>query len=172
MVFIKQATNKDIIDIEEILADAVNFLEGMGQPLWERQSVTWAGLSKRFNIEDFYIASMKNEPVGCMALIDYDPSFWPDINKGESLFIHKLAVARRGAKQGVSKALLDFAKEQAVMRNINKVRLDVNQFRKKVRALYEKEGFVCVVEQFLFGEYPAAFYVWKADKPDSERKRS
>lgn len=86
-----------------------------------------------------------------MALIDYDPTFWPDMQKGKSLFIHKLTVKRCGAKQGVSKAFIDFAKKQAIKRNINEMRLDAHQFREKVRALYEREGFVCVNEKCLFG---------------------
>ena len=43
-------------------------------------------------------------PTGCMALIDYDPFFWTDVNKGESLFIHKLAVIKSARKSGVAHA--------------------------------------------------------------------
>jgi GNAT superfamily N-acetyltransferase len=53
-----------------------------------------------------------------MALVDYDPLLWPDIQKGESLFIHKLAVKRRAAGNGVSNFLIRFAKEECKRRNI------------------------------------------------------
>lgn len=166
MISIKRATDKDIHIIEEIMTDVVDWLESIGQPQWKRQNVSWSGLSRHFIVEDFFIAAIKNKPVGCMALVDYDPVFWPDIQKGESLFIHKLAIKRCGAKQGVSKAFIDFAKEQAIKRNINEVRLDAHQFREKVRALYEREGFICVNEKCLFGKYHTAFYVWKTEKQD------
>ncbi|MDD4164450.1 MAG: GNAT family N-acetyltransferase [Eubacteriales bacterium] len=162
MISIKQATDKDIPVIEEIMTDVIDWLESIGQPQWKRQNVTWSGLSRNFHVGDFYIATIENEPVGCMALIDYDPTFWPEVQKGESLFIHKLAVKRCGAKQGVSKALISFAKEQAIKLNINNVWLDTHQFREKVRDLYEREGFVCINEKCLFGKYHTAFYVWKA----------
>lgn len=98
-----------------------------------------------------------------MALIDYDPTFWPDLRKGESLFIHKLAVKRCAAKKGVSKALIDYAKETAVKKGINTVRLDSHIYRLKVRAMYENEGFICVGEKMLLNKYATAFYMWKKE---------
>ena len=160
-IIIKQAQEKDIPIIEEIMIDVVNFLDSIGQPQWKRQNVSWQGLSRYFKVDDFYIASIDDSPVGCFALIDYDPTFWPDVAKGTSLFIHKLAVKRCGSKQGVSKALIDFAKTQAVKLGINEVRLDTHQFRDKVRAIYEREGFICVGEKCLYEKYHTAFYVWK-----------
>jgi adenylate kinase family enzyme/GNAT superfamily N-acetyltransferase len=162
-IIIKQAQENDIPIIEEIMIDVVNFLDSIGQPQWERQNVSWQGLSRYFKVDDFYIASIDNNPVGCFALIDYDPTFWPDIAKGTSLFIHKLAVKRCASKQGISKALINFAKTQAVKLGINEVRLDTHQFRDKVRAIYEHEGFICVGEKCLYEKYHTAFYVWKAN---------
>ncbi|MCL2060297.1 MAG: GNAT family N-acetyltransferase [Oscillospiraceae bacterium] len=161
-IIIKQAQENDIPVIENIMFDVVDFLDSIGQSLWQREWVTWQGLSKNFQINDFYIAYIDNNPVGCMALIDNDPAFWADIEKGKSLFIHKLAVKRCGAKMGVSEALINFAKTQAIRLNINEVRLDTHQFREKVRAIYDRLGFICVEEKCLFGKYHTAFYVWKA----------
>lgn len=158
-IIIKQAQENDIHIIEEIMIDVVNFLDSIGQPQWERQNVSWQGLSRYFKIDNFYIASIDDSPVGCFALIDYDPTFWPNVAKGKSLFIHKLAVKRCGSKQGVSKALIDFAKMQA----IKEIRLDTHQFRTKVRTIYECEGFICVGEKCLYEKYHTAFYIWKAE---------
>lgn len=161
-ITIKQAQESDIPVIEDIMFDVVDFLDSIGQSLWRREWVAWQALSKDFEINNFYIAYINDNPVGCMALIDYDPAFWADIPTGASLFIHKLAVKRNGAKQGVSEALINFAKTKAIRLNINEVRLDTHQFRQKVRAIYEREGFVCVEEKCLHGKYHTAFYVWKA----------
>lgn len=98
-----------------------------------------------------------------MALVDYDPLLWPDIQKGESLFIHKFAVKRRAAGNGVSNFLIRFAKEECKRRNIPCVRLDCDQFRDKVRKIYENEGFVYVEEKCFRDKYPTAFYVYKAE---------
>ena len=93
-----------------------------------------------------------------MALADYDPVFWPDVQKGESLFLHKLAVKRPAGGKGVSNALIHYAKNECRKRNIKYIRLDCHQFRDKVRKLYESEGFICVDERCLWGKYHTAFY--------------
>lgn len=126
--------------------------------------MSWQALSRSFRVDDFMIASFDGKPVGCCALIDYDLAFWPDIPKGGSLYIHKLAVRRSAAGKGVSEALLHYAKIEAMERGISEVRLDTHQFRPKLRALYDREGFQCVAEKCLHGRYHTAFYLWQADQ--------
>ena len=112
-----------------------------------------------YRAEDFCIALKNAQPAACVAVVDYDPHFWPEIAKGESLFLHKLAVKRAFAGKGVSKQLIDYAKDKAIALGINDIRLDCHQNRDKVRALYERQGFVCEGEKILFEKYEAAFYV-------------
>ncbi|NLG88583.1 MAG: GNAT family N-acetyltransferase [Clostridiaceae bacterium] len=163
MITIRRASVNDIPVIEDILLDVVNWLDSTGNSLWTKEQISWQGLSRYYSAENFYIAYLDGDAAGCMALVDHDPAFWPDIQKGESLFIHKLAVKRSGAGKGVSIYLINFAKEECRRRNIKYLRLDCHQFRDKVRKLYENEGFVCVDERCLFGKYHTAFYVWKSD---------
>jgi GNAT superfamily N-acetyltransferase len=161
MIAIRQASVDDIPSIEEIFLDVVNWLDSTGKPLWTKEQVSWQGLSQHYSAEDFYIAYLDGEAAGCMVLVDHDPVLWPDIQKGESLFIHKLAVKRSGAGKGVSNALMHFAKEECKRRNIRHLRLDCHQFRDKLRKFYEDEGFVCVDERCIFKKYHTAFYVWE-----------
>jgi len=155
---IKQAAISDIAVIEAILLEAVQWMEAIGQPQWKAENVTWAALSRFFRLEDFYIAYTGGTPAACMALIDHDPAFWPDVPKGEALFLHKVAVRRAYAGQGYLKAMVNFAKAEAARRGLHSLRLDCHRGRQKVRAVYEREGFVCVGEAVLFGQYEAAFY--------------
>lgn len=101
----------DIPVIENILLDVVNWLNSTGNSLWTQEQVSWQSLSRRYSAEDFYIAYLDEEAVGCMTLVDHDPELWPDIKKGESLYIHKLAVKRSAACKGVSNYLIQFAKK-------------------------------------------------------------
>jgi len=107
-ITIKQAAEADTPILESILLDTVNWLNEMGQPLWSANDVKWDALSKNFQISDFYIAYSDGVPSGCMALIDYDPFFWPDVAKGEPLILHKLAVTKAARKTGVANALIDY----------------------------------------------------------------
>jgi len=83
MIEIRKASEADIPVIEDILLDVVNWLDSTGNSLWTKEQVSWKRLSKDFSPEDFCIAYLDGEPAGCMALVDYDPLFWPDIPKGE-----------------------------------------------------------------------------------------
>jgi len=164
-ITIKQAQENDIPILENILLDTVNWLNEMGQPLWGVNEVTWDALSKNYRIGDFYIAYSNGIPSGCMALVDYDPFFWPNVKKGESLFIHKLAVTKVARKSGVADALIDFFKKQGVERGTKTLRLDTHALRPKQRAFYERHGFVFVEVKVFKGDRHTAFYIYTL--PDS-----
>jgi GNAT superfamily N-acetyltransferase len=158
MVEVITASEKDIPIIEDILLDTVRWLDAVGQPLWREDQITWARLSKDFLPSDFCIALLDGAPAACMALVDYDPTFWPDIKKGSSLFIHKLAVKRFAAGKGLSDVLISHAKSMCLEKGIAALRLDCHSLIPKQREVYERNGFVCVDEKVLYGKYHTAFY--------------
>lgn len=159
-VEILQAGDKDIPVIEEILEDVRTYLDEIKNPQWGK--VTWEKLSRSFEAKDFYIAYLNGIPAGCMSLTDFDPEIWPDIPKGQSLYIHKLAVKRIGAGGKISLPLMNFAKKQAVQKGME-LRLDCHKFREKVLRFYENQGFRCVGWGRFFGAYDAALYVWNGE---------
>jgi GNAT superfamily N-acetyltransferase len=129
------------------------------QNQWNESNVKWSNLSKSYNINNFFIAYENELPAACMALTDYDPTYWSHIPKGASLYLHKVAVKRAYAGKGFSKELIDFSKNLALCYNINTIRLNCNQHRTKLRAIYENEGFLCVEEKTFFEKYDTALYV-------------
>ncbi|MBQ8383308.1 MAG: GNAT family N-acetyltransferase [Clostridia bacterium] len=155
----KQATASDIPVIEDILFDVTDYFEKIGDPQWRKYDVTWPGLAVYFRIEDFRIAYLGDIPIGCMVILDKDDYFWPEIPKGGSLYIHKLAVRRAYAGQGFALEMIDYVKSLSVERGINQVRLDCRAYKHKLRRLYEEAGFTLVKEAVL-GDYSAAFYLW------------
>jgi N-acetylglutamate synthase-like GNAT family acetyltransferase len=159
-IIIKQAGIIDIPIIESILFNAANWLDEMNQPLWNVNNLKWESLSKHFQINNFYIAYLNDEPAGCMAIIDDDPFFWGSIPKGESLFVHKLAVKKSAKKSGVSNALINYFKEKGKEAQVKSLRLDTHALCPKLRAFYENQGFVCVEEKILNEKYHTAFYVF------------
>ena len=158
MLEIVTARDKDIPVIEDILADAARWLDSIGKPLWREEEVKWERLSRSFVPSDFLIALIDGQPAACMALVDHDPVLWPDVEKGQSLFIHKLAVKRSAAGKGLSDALISYAKKTCAERGIPVLRLDCHSLMPKLRAVYERSGFVCVAEKVLFDKYHTAFY--------------
>ncbi|MCL2003434.1 MAG: GNAT family N-acetyltransferase [Oscillospiraceae bacterium] len=162
---IRQAREGDIPVIESILLDTVNWLNEIEQPLWEPDWVTWDALAKSYRIEDFFIADSDGVSCGCVALVDHDPFFWPDIEKGASLFIHKLAVTKAAKGSGAADALMEYAAALCKEKRIPAIRLDCHQHRPKLRAFYEKHGFVCVDERTLGKDktFFTAFYMREID---------
>lgn len=161
---VKQADEHDIPIVEEILMDAVLWMTKCGlQNQWNESNVKWSMLSKSYRIDNFYIAYHNGLPVACMALTDYDPAYWPDIPKGESLFLHKLAVRRSFAGKGLSKELIHYAINLAKHYHINAIRLNCNQHRSKLRAVYENNRFICVEEKTFHDKYDTALYVYHVD---------
>ena len=148
----------DVRIIEDILLDAAQWLNSIGKPLWREEEVKWTHLSKTFSLSDFYIALYDRIPAACMAVIDHDPFLWPDVAKGQSLFVHKLAVKRFAAGKGLSGAMLNYAKALCRNKKISMLRLDCHSLMPKLRAVYERNGFTCVAEKFMFEKYHIAFY--------------
>lgn len=156
----KQATASDIPVIEDILFDVTDYFEKIGDPQWRKYDVTWEGLAVYFRIENFCIAYLGDTPVGCMVILDRDACFWPEIPKGESLYIHKLAVKRAYAGRGFAREMIDYVKSLSVECGIGEVRLDCRSYKHKLRRLYEETGFA-LVKEAVIGDYSAAFYWWK-----------
>jgi len=158
---IKPAAERDIPVIVNILEDTVKWLNSTDKPMWTRNQVQWERLLQDFAVSDFHIAYLDGVPAGCMALMDHDPGFWPDIQKGESLFVHKLAVKRFAAGQGLADAIIAYAKSLCMDKGISALRLICAQDRPKLRAVYERNGFACVAKKIVHREYPTVFYTCK-----------
>ena len=74
---IKQAEEQDILAIEEILLDAVIWMQkNKLQNQWNENNIKWDYLSKDYNINNFYINYQNGVPVGCMAITDLDTKYW------------------------------------------------------------------------------------------------
>ena len=159
-ITIKQARDGDIPVIESILLDAVNWLNAKGQPMWGVDEITWDALSKKYQISDFYIAYADGIPAVCMAIIDHDPFFWPDVKKGESLIAHKLAVIKTARKTGIADAIIEFFKAQGAERGVKTMRLGTHALRPRLRAFYERHGFAFIETKVFQGDRHTAFYVY------------
>lgn len=89
----------------------------------------------------YFVARVNNKIAGVMKFELEDPVFWPELAASSSAFVHKLTVRRTSAKQGVSTALLTFAKSRAAALGRPMLRLDCVADRAGLRQLYEGFGF-------------------------------
>jgi len=154
---IRNVTEHEVGDFVAVLKDAAIWLKNEGMEMWDPNQLSAVHLLKYNSIDQLFIGYMNHEAAAVMILQEEDPTFWPDA-KGDSLFIHKLAVRRDYAKQGYSRAMIQWAKTRARSLNKKYVRLDCAADRPKLREFYELQGFQKVSERIMFGTYPTAFY--------------
>ena len=139
---IRQARSPDITKVAEILLEAAQWLERRGMRMWRDDELVPARLAADVSAGLFFIAEHNDEPAGVIKFQLEDEEFWPDLPSGESGFVHRLAVRRSFAGGEVSSVLLNWALERTRSLGKKYLRLDCEASRPKLRALYERFGFV------------------------------
>lgn len=140
-VTIRPARPDDIETISATLQEAARWLEDTGKPMWRDSELLPSRVADDVNAGLFVIAVLNTEPAGVIKFQLADPLFWPDAPHTDSAFVHRLAVRRRFAGQGISTALLNWAAENARSLGKRYLRLDCEASRQKLRAIYERFGF-------------------------------
>jgi GNAT superfamily N-acetyltransferase len=133
---------EDIGKVAEILCEAAQWLEQSGNAMWRDDELISSRIAADANAGLFFISESDGEASGVIKFQLEDWQFWPDAPESESAFVHRLAVRRRFAGGEVSSALLSWAVERARSLRRDYLRLDCEASRPKLRAIYERFGFV------------------------------
>ncbi|MCZ7417691.1 GNAT family N-acetyltransferase [Streptomyces sp. WMMC897] len=71
-----------------------------------------------------------------------DPEFWgPGDDPGEALYVHRMAVRRSAAGEGLGDGMLDWAAERAAREGKRWLRLDAWKDNAGLHAFYKRAGF-------------------------------
>jgi GNAT superfamily N-acetyltransferase len=138
---IRRATARDTDSVVAILREAARWVEASGRVMWRDSELVPARLAADVEAGLIYLAECGGEAAGTVKFQLDDAFFWPDVPAGESAFLHRLAVRRRWAGTGVSRALLDWAVARAGSLGKRWLRLDCEASRPRLRAFYESIGF-------------------------------
>jgi GNAT superfamily N-acetyltransferase len=141
-IAITRAEESEEMVASAIVQEAASWLAATGRAMWGPEGYAPQALRPSIEAGDLYLAKVNGEPVGVMILQWEDPLFWPDVPGGESAFVHRLAVRRSVAGEGVSHALLNWAKRAAREAGRKYLRLDCDPERPRLCAFYESAGFV------------------------------
>jgi GNAT superfamily N-acetyltransferase len=153
---IRRATPADLPAAADILAEAARWLVSINQPLWTAEHIAPEKLLPYIHAGELHLALLDSHPVGTMLLQWQDPTYWPHVPPGESAFVHRLAVRRSVAGQGISRALLAHAEAAARAANKRYLRLDCAP-RPKLCQVYESAGFTPKGERDM-GAYRTVLY--------------
>jgi len=127
--------------VEHLLRDAAQWVDALGVVMWDEGELDSTRLAREVTDGQFFVAEVDGAVAGAIRFQVEDLLFWPDIEQGDSAFVHRLVVARAFKGQGVSAALLDWSIEHARAMGKRFLRLDCDAERAKLRALYERFGF-------------------------------
>lgn len=131
----------DAVAIAAVLREAAQWLVDHQKPLWAVSDFSDERVQQDVNGGHYVVAKAGDGVAGVVQFQREDQAFWPDVEPGASAFLHKLAVRRAWAGQGVSGALLVFGREHARSLGLRYLRLDCVADRQPLRTLYEGFGF-------------------------------
>lgn len=141
MIHVEPAHPSDVAAIASVLSEAETWLARSGKSLWSASEISPERVQRDVDAGLFHVARDGALLAGVMKFELEDARFWPEIPPGTSAFVHKLAVRRAWAQQGVSLALLSCARTLARRAGCTHLRLDCVADRQGLRTLYEGFGF-------------------------------
>jgi GNAT superfamily N-acetyltransferase len=141
-LLIRPATSADVDAIVETLAEAARWVEELdGTIMWVEGELEQERVRAEADSAMFVVGEVDGRVAGAMRFQLEDRLFWPDLDGADSAFVHRLAVRRAFAGQGISTALLEWAVDRARTLGKRHLRLDCDAERSRLRALYERFGF-------------------------------
>ena len=143
MIPIRQAGPADVRAVVDVLTEAAAWVEQLdGTVMWVENELAVEHVAAEIDQQQFFVAEMAGEIAGVIRFQLRDQLFWPDLETDDSAFVHRIGVRRRYARRGVSTALLQWAVERARLLGKTYLRLDCDADRSRLRAVYERFGFV------------------------------
>jgi GNAT superfamily N-acetyltransferase len=137
---IRQATGNDAPALAATLIEAADWVRRLdGTVMWVEGELEEHRVRAEAGM--FVVAEAEGEIIGAIRFQLDDQLFWPDIDGRDSAFVHRLAVRRSHAGQGVSSALLQWSVDRARELGKRYLRLDCDADRTRLRELYEGFGF-------------------------------
>jgi Acetyltransferase (GNAT) family. len=161
---VRSITNEEFGTFVAILREAAAWLRDQGREMWTEEQVAAKRLIREYAMREMFIGYTDGEEAAAaMILQEADPLVWlEETERADSLYVHKLCVRRAFAATGCSSAMLQWAKEQAVLRGKTWLRLDCAADRPKLCTFYERNGFVLVREKSVHGN-PTVLYECRAE---------
>jgi len=139
---IRQATVDDTTALVATLTEAAEWVHLLdGSIMWVEGELDEHRVRGEAEAGMFVVAEADGAVVGAIRFQLEDTLFWPDVDGGDSAFVHRLAVRRSHAGRGISVALLQWAADRGRVLGKQYLRLDCDAHRTRLCELYERFGF-------------------------------
>jgi GNAT superfamily N-acetyltransferase len=139
---VRQAKPDDLSSVARIIEEAAAWLVEMDSPLWKDDELNKDTMHSDIKAGLFFIGYFDGNAGGTIRYQQEDKLFWPDMISGEAAYVHRIAVLRKYSGGELSRALIDWAAGRATAEGKMYLRLDCESTRLRLRALYERFGFI------------------------------
>jgi GNAT superfamily N-acetyltransferase len=140
-VVVRRALAADAAVVHRLLLEAAEWVDALGVVMWEGDELEFDAVERDVLAGQFFVAEVNGTIAGAIRFQLEDRLFWPDLQQDDSAFVHRLVVSRAFKATGVSSALLEWAVQHAREAGKSWLRLDCDDSRPKLKALYEGFGF-------------------------------
>jgi GNAT superfamily N-acetyltransferase len=141
-ITIRQAGADESATVANILQEAADWLTHSDMPLWRDSELEAERIAADVGAGLFFLVEKCGEATGTVKFQLEDAFIWPDISEPDAAYVHRLAVRRRYAGTGLSTAILRWAVARTRELGRPYLRLDTDAARPRLRAVYERFGFV------------------------------
>jgi len=124
-----------------VLREVGQWLIDSQQTLWEIDTLTADNLIDTYTEGNLYVMYKDDEPAAVFILQWEDPLYYGDVPAGTAGFIHKLAIRRPFAGQGLFAPIIEFCKRLCRDRGIREIQLETDATRPALMQFYERNGF-------------------------------
>lgn len=136
-----RATRETLPLVHALWTDAYRFMEANGIKQWVPEQVTLEAVTYAFERSEMFLVQCGRDVVGTFFLIRSDPIVWKGDDPPDAAYLHRLAVDRRRAGEGIGRRILESAESYLRERRIARFRLDCAGDNAKLNEFYRGAGF-------------------------------
>jgi len=142
---VRAARSDELEVVEGLLVEASKWLASRGIDQWQypphRDKIV-----KAIERGECFLAFRGDWPIGTIQVDDHaDPEFWTsEDNPGNALYVHRMAISRSVAGEGIGTVLLDWAARRAAATGKPLLRLDAWKSNPGLHQYYLSQGFQLV----------------------------
>jgi GNAT superfamily N-acetyltransferase len=147
-----------------ILREVGQWLVDSGQELWAIDTLTTENLVDEYTQGNCFVMYADETPAATLILQWKDPLYYGDVPDNTAGFIHKVAIRRAFAGQGLFAPMLDFCKSECRKRGIHEIQLETDATRPALMQFYEHNGFTPTYQKMIheFGQtFLCQYYVMR-----------
>ncbi|QHT65239.1 GNAT family N-acetyltransferase [Rhodocytophaga rosea] len=124
-----------------ILREVGQWLTASNKEMWQLDTLTAENLFDEYTLGNCFVMYVDQIPAATFILQWKDPLYYSDVPDNTAGFIHKVAIRRKFAGQGIFAHILDFCRKQCLKRNIYQIQLETDATRPSLMRFYEQYSF-------------------------------